>query len=491
MTTLLIFQITSAVSLVFNLIFIFVIFRKTLKNRDLDFKLKDKKDVELKNQELINLLQAKSQELSDEINSLKVIEGEKNSLSKILCDKESEILEKQKQIDTLKNDYYLVEKRAALTLQEKELLEKERAEWQDDKAKLLHEISYSIIQENIKNNSELQEKGKKEIEAITKGLYTNFSNVLEKISSLDDDTKKTENELDLIKRGLLSPTSAGLTCETTLANILKASNLQEKTSKDSAGDYILQTSFNTQNDEEDAKRPDGIVYLPNNNYIIIDSKSSKHFLELQKCLDDGDEKAIKEIKKKIKERMNKHLSSLRSKEYQKAQIDYLNLKNESNATIMLVMFLQTEKMLQTIREIDPEFENKCRDQNIFPLTPIGLVNLLNSARYTIQKEKQNMNFDILKDELRKLFDNVGNLFLHSKNLGKSLEKSLSEYNEFANVFNKKILLRFKNLERIGIESEKRNFSSSKLDTYQILTQSISTIDSEAEEVGSNLIEDNS
>ena len=146
-------------------------------------------------------------------------------------------------------------------------------------------------------------------------------------------------------------------------------------------------------------------------------------------------------------------------------------------------------MLDIIREIDPEFENKCYNQNIFPLTPVGLINLLNSARYTIQKEKQNMNFDNLREELRKLFDNVGNLFVHSKNLGKSLEKSLSEYNEFANIFNKKILLRFKNMEKIGIESSKRSFSNSKLDTYQILTQSINTIDSEAEEVGNNLIED--
>lgn len=471
-----------------NLVFAFAFYKKTLESKNLNFRLKEKADIELKNQELIRTLELKSQTLSAEINNLKVIEGEKNSLSKILSDKDREVLEKQRQIDILRNDYYLVEKKAELTLQEKEQLEKEKSEWQDEKAKLLKEISYNIIQENIKRNNELQEKGKKEIEEITKNLYSNFSGVLEKISSLNDDTKKTENELDLIKRGLLNPTGAGLTSETTLANILKASNLQEKASKDSVGDYILQTSFNTQNCEEDIKRPDGIVYLPNNNYIIIDSKSSKHFLELQKCMDEGNEEAVKETKKKIKDRMNKHLSDLKSKDYQKAQIDYLNLNNESNATIMMVMFLQTEKMLEVIREIDPEFENKCYNQNIFPLTPVGLINLLNSARYTIQKEKQNMNFDNLREELRKLFDNVGNLFVHSKNLGKSLEKSLSEYNEFANIFNKKILLRFKNMEKIGIESSKRSFSNSKLDTYQILTQSINTIDSEAEEVSSNLIE---
>lgn len=454
-----------------NICLVFLIYKKILDNKNLKIKLKEKEELEYKNQYLI-----------DEIGMLKIIEGERNSLSRIILEKDSELRQKQDDIDRLKNSYHEVEKRSELLSQQKSQLEQEKSEWQNEKSKLLKEISYSIIQENIKNNSELQEKNKKEIESVTKHLFENFSGVIEKVSSLNDDTKKTENELDVIRRGLLNPTGAGLTSETTLANILKASNLKEKLTKDSSGDYILQTSFNCQSCDEDTKRPDGIIYLPNNNYIIIDSKSSKHFLELQKSIDEGNNIKIKETRKKIKERMNKHVSDLKSKDYQKAQRDYLNISNEGNSTIMTIMFLQTEKMLETIREIDPEFETKAYTQNIYPLTPSGLVNLLNSARYTIQKEKQSINFNILKEELRKLLDNVNNLFIHSKNLGKSLEKSLGEYNEFANVFNKKILLRFKNMEKIGIESEKRSFSNSKLDTYQVLTQSINTIESEAEEI---------
>ena len=464
-------------SISINITLIFFVFKRTLENKSLSYRLNEKLNIESSNQSL-NL----------EINKLKVIEGEKYSLEKILIGKENEIVNLNKQFDLLKNNYHSIEKKFELTAQEKELLEKEKLEWQNEKSRLLKEISYSIIQENIKHNNELQEKGKKEIEAITQNLYNNFNGVLEKISSLNDNTKKTESELDLIKKGLLNPTGAGLTSETTLANILKASNLKEKSSKDSVGDYILQTSFNTQNNEESIKRPDAIVYLPNNSYIIIDSKSSKHFLELQKFIDEKDDENVKETKKKIKDRMNKHSSDLQSKEYEKAQLEYLNSATKGNATILNVMFLQTEKMLETIRDIDPEFENRCHCQNLYPLTPIGLVNLLNSAKYSIQKEKQNINFDNFKEELRKLFDNVGNLFSHSKSLGKSLEKSMGEYNEFANIFNKKILLRFKNMEKIGIDSEKRKLSEAKLDTYQIFTQNISTIDSEAEEVNNNLLE---
>ena len=103
--------------------------------------------------------------------------------------------------------------------------------------------------------------------------------------------------------------------------------------------------------------------------------------------------------------MNKHLSDLASKDYQKSQIAYLNLNNESNYSIISVMFLQTEQMLQTIREIDPNFETKCEENNIYPLSPIGLVNLLNTAKFTIQKEKQSLNFNNLKEELKQLFNN--------------------------------------------------------------------------------------
>lgn len=460
-----------------NIVSIFFIYKILLENKNYLSRLKEIQELKLENQKLI-----------DTINHLKIIEGEKNILQNIIEKKNNEISLLRNQMENLKNDLASIEKQSELTKLEKENLLQEKLEWQNEKSRLLKEISYSIIQENIKQNSELQEKNKKEIENITKNLHENFTGVLEKIQSLNDDTKKTETELDLIKKGLLNPVGAGLTSETTLSNILKASGLKEKQTKDDIGDYILQTSFNTQNSEEEIKRPDGIIYLPNNNYIIIDSKSSKHFLELQQSIENKNQEEIKELKRKIKERMNNHLNDLSSKDYQKAQFDYLNLKKESNATVITVMFLQTERMFEIVKEIDPNFEIKCASSRIYPLTPIGLVNLLNSAKYNIQKEKQNLNFDNLKEELRKLFDNFGNLFLHSKNLGRSLEKSIAEYNTFADIFNKKLLLRLKNMEKIGIESNKRNFSTSKLDTYQILTQSINTIDSEAEEIENNLIE---
>ena len=464
-------------SIIINVSLVFVVYSKIIDIKNLYAKIKEKNKLESKNQLLI-----------DEIGKLKIIEGEKNSLNKSLEERNRTIIEKDRQLEALKTSYNDIETTVKLIEQKNEQLENEKLEWTNEKAKLLKEISYNIIQENIKQNSELQEKSKKEIESITKNLYENFNGVFEKISSLNDFTTKTGNELDLIKRALLNPTGAGSTSETTLSNILKASNLKEKISKESVGDYILQTTFNSTENDNGIKRPDCIIYLPNNNYLIIDSKSSKHFLELQKCCDTKDEILIKETQKKIKERMNKHLNDLKSKDYQESQLEYLNIKKETNASIITIMFLQTEKMLDTIRDIDPDFETKCYNANIYPLTPIGLINLLNSAKYTIQKEKQNTNFDMLKDELRKLFDNVGNLFLHSKSLGKSLEKSLNEYNEFANIFNKKILLRFKNMEKLGVESDKRNFSNSKLDTYYILSQSLNTIDSEAEEITKNLIE---
>ncbi|HSQ97330.1 MAG TPA: DNA recombination protein RmuC [Rickettsiales bacterium] len=460
-----------------NIISAFFVYKIILENRNYILKLKENEKLEAENQELINT-----------INHLKVIEGEKNIFQKILENKNKEFLLLQNNLDKLKNTISNIEKENELIKQDKDNLLKEKLEWQNEKSKLLKEISYNIIQENIKQNHEFQEKNKKEIENITKNLHDNFSGVLEKIKSLNDDTEKTKSDLDLVKNGLLNPTGAGLTSEITLSNILKASGLVEKQTKDSIGDYILQTSFNTQNNEEDIKRPDGIVYLPNNNYIIIDSKSSKHFLELQKSIDNNNQEEIKEIKRKIKERMNKHLISLSSKDYQKAQADYLNLNKENNATIMTIMFLQTEKMLEIIREIDPNFELKCYENNVLVSTPIGLTNLLNQAKYSILKEKQNLNFDNLKEELRKLFDNFGNLFLHSKNIGKGLEKAMTEYNALADTFNKKLLLRLRNMEKIGVESNKRSFETSKLDTYQILSQSLNTIDSEAEEIDSNLIE---
>jgi len=376
----------------------------------------------------------------------------------------------------LLNEKNELEKKQAILKQKKEDLLKQKESLEKDKENFLKKLSLDLIQQSSEINEKNLKQNQEKIKNITEELLKNFENVKNKVFSLDDDNKRREKALDIMRRALLNPGGAGNSSETTLGNILKASGLKLKKNKEDEGDYILQTSFNTQSSES-IKRPDAIIYLPNNNYIVIDSKSSSHFINLQEAIDNKDKEKEKEILKKIKDRMRKHLEDLKSKDYEKEYEKYLIKKeNDVPPTITMIMFLQTEKMLEIIRKADKNFELMCYKDNIPLATPLGLINLLNLSKYSINKEKQDKNIVKLKWEIEKLLNNIITLFSGAKDLGKGLKKALNNYDKFAKVFNKNILKRVREIEKLGIKSKEKNIP--KLEQYELAT---TTIEGEIEE----------
>jgi len=351
---------------------------------------------------------------------------------------QNENLKLKTELSNTQQKQFELQTKIELVEQKKDFLEKEKQEWFLDKENLLKKLSLDLIQ-----------TGSKQFAKESENLFQHFQTVLNKVSSLEDDSKKREETVSKIKRALIEPGKAGQTSETTLENILKSSGLRQKINQQEEGDFVLQSSFTNANDK--VQRPDAIVYLPNNNYLIIDSKSSSHFLELQDAIENENLEEQKILFGKLKDRMNKHLEDLKSKNYQKTQLDCLaNKDSEIPPTVMTVMFLQTDKMLEIIRQADKNFENNCSVAGIPVITPIGLINLLNVSKFSINKEKQDKNIGKLKEELKKLLENISSMFKHAEKLGYSLKKSKESYDNFAGIFNRNILTRIKNMQKLGV-----------------------------------------
>jgi DNA recombination protein RmuC len=244
--------------------------------------------------------------------------------------------------------------------------------------------------------------------------------------------------------------------------------LQQKSSTDAYGDYIMQSHFT--DSENNSKIPDAMVFLPDNHILIIDSKSSSHFLELQQCEDRNDEESIKKISQKLKERMKSHLNDLKKRSYAKSKLENLDLKNifdkNDKVIISTAMFLQTEKMIDIVRKIYPDFEQKCLDEKIWLIGPIGLINLLNQTRFIINYKKQENNIDKLRIEVKKMIESVGILLGKSQDIGKNLFRSMKSFNDFATSFNNRFLSRISNMSQYGIEFDKKNFSK-PIEKYNI------------------------
>jgi DNA recombination protein RmuC len=379
---------------------------------------------------------------------------------------ENKIL-RQKIID-LKDNLSDIETQKRLLLQKADNLEEEKDNWHQEKEKLLFQLSEELIRKNKEDQEQFSKNQKEEIKKVTEDLFQNFENITNKVSSLNDDVKKSNEDINLTKNALLNPGGAGLTSEITLENILKSSGLQEKKSIDATGDYILQSHFS--DIDNNSKRPDALIFLPNNHILIIDSKSSSHFLELQKAKNINNKDQIKEIENKLKERMNNHLSDLKKRSYAKSKLEDLDLNNifkgQESPTISTAMFLQSEKMLDIIRDISPNFEKRTLDEKIWLVGPIGLVNLLNQSKFIINHKKQEKNIDNLRIEVKKMIESVGIILTKSQDVGKNLHRSMKSFNEFATSFNGNFLKKISNMNELGIEFDKKHFKT-MIEKYEI------------------------
>ena len=339
---------------------------------------------------------------------------------------------------------------------EQQQVERQREEWNKDKETILLQLSENLIKKNNEQQNQISVNQQENIKKITETLFKNFENVTAKVVSLGDDVKKSADIINLTKQALLSPGAAGRTAEITLENILKSSGLKEKADFNSYGDYILQSHFSGVNNEseQESKRPDAILFFPGDQIAIIDSKSSPHFYDLEVARQSGDFEQEKIILAKIKDAFRKHLESLKKKDYSKFLFEELRSKNASDYKILVVMFLQTEKMLDIVRSLDSDFEQKALEAGVILASPIGMINFLSQARIVIDRIKQEKNIEDLKIEVRRLLDNVTMIFRDSRELGKSLNKALGLHSKMVKGLNRGVYSAMKNIAELGIEGKK-------------------------------------
>ena len=209
-----------------------------------------------------------------------------------------------------------------------------------------------------------------------------------------------------------------------------------------------------------------ILFFPGDQIAVIDSKSSPHFLDLEMARQNGDVAQGKIIAAKIKDSFRKHLESLKKKEYAKFLFDELRSKNSTDYKILNILFLQTEKMLEVIEQIDEGFAQKAMEAGIVIATPIGLINFLSQSRFVIDRIKQEKNIEDLKIELRKLLDGVAMIFRESKELGKALNKASTAHSKMTKNLNRGVYNAINKIADLGIEG-KKSAEIKMLEDYEI------------------------
>mgnify|MGYP003487993167 CR=1 FL=1 len=325
-------------------------------------------------------------------------------------------------------------------------------------------LSKQLIELHKQENQESRQVSEKQITSTSEKFHKEFEKLLLMVSNLSQEVDQSKSTVDVIKKSLLSPSGAGKLAEITLENILKTSGLKASI------DFMMQHNLTN---EDGRQRPDALIFLPSDNLMVVDAKASKFLVEIA-AAEKQEEKDV--LLKALMKTMYAHLKSLVSKEYAENTISHYHLKSKHFNNVITLMFLPTESALEQITALDPQFIQKAWEQNIFPVGPTGIMNMLSFAKFQINDTMRAENHKLIIEEVRRLLASVSVLSDYSQKLGSNIRSLASNYDKFSASFNRNFLPKARSIQSLGVDLGKTSFTP--LERYHIVSTQSELLDVE-------------
>lgn len=376
------------------------------------------------NKELTDKLQTDvtrlNTENTDQAAKIARLEAEKEALQKTLNHQIATVQEVQekftKDFQILANKI-LEEKSAKFTIQNKENIDqllaplKEKLGDFEKKVEETHKsnlIETSSLRQELKNLKEISQKMTHETENLTRALK--------------NDSKIQGNWGEMLLESILQ--NSGLTINR---------------------EYFTQKSFQT----NDGRRlqPDVVIKLPDDKWIVIDSKVSLKAYE--NYLNEDDQTLADESLKLHLQSMRNHIKSLSSKGYQ-------YLENGRNLDFIL-MFVAVEPAYLLALQEDHNIFHEAYNNNIILVSPTTLIAALKIISSTWKYEYQNKNALEIANRGRILLDKFVGFVEDFEKIGDYMNRTEKSYNDALNKLRDgrgNLIAQARELEELGVKAKK-------------------------------------
>jgi DNA recombination protein RmuC len=226
--------------------------------------------------------------------------------------------------------------------------------------------------------------------------------------------------------------------ELILENVLDRSGLQLDK------DYRREVSINTQ---DGRKRPDVIVYLPDEKHLIIDAKVSLNAYTRYVNAETDIERT---------QALKEHILALSSRIKELSEKNYFELPGLKSPE-MVFMFVPIESAFVEAIRADETLFQLAIDKQVLVTTPTTLLTSLNIVRQLWRFEDQNKYSARLAEEASKVYNQL-RLFLESMDaLGKQLDKSRQTYDTALKQFisgKGNLVKRVEDFQKLGVSVQK-------------------------------------
>ena len=415
---------------------------------DKEDSLKVLKDEIITNESQISILEAKEVELRDELlllNEKLENEGKQKGEAQVevarlqtqkdnLEEQLQELVPLKKEVEKERNTRIDFEKKNAslyaelenlrkMLLEEKKRLEEVKEQMKQEFAlianKILKENSLEFSQHSEKNINELISPLKEKIEKFEKKVEDTYEKGLKDQSDLKAEFKKIYElsvQLDKDAKNLTKALKSdskqqGNWGEVVLERILEESGLVK------GQEYHIQHTG--ENVEGKTIRPDVVIQLPEDKFLIIDSKVSltayQEFVGLEEKEDK--ERALK-----------RHVDSVKRHVKELSEKNYPSIKDKNTPDFVL-MFLPIEPAFSAAIQSDHSMFNYAWQRKVVIVSPTTLLATLRTIESIWRQEKQTRNALEIARQAGSLYDKFVGFTEDLNKIGNYLDKTQKSYEE--------------------------------------------------------------
>ncbi len=284
---------------------------------------------------------------------------------------------------------------------------------------------------------EFQEK----VDSTHKESLMQASSLREEIKHLRDTGQRMSQEAENLTKALRNDSKVqGNWGEYILERIMENSGLVK------GREYFIQQSFTT--DDGRRLQPDVLVKLPEDKWIVVDSKVSLTAYDRFVNAEDSKEKELNLKAHTLS--MRTHFKGLSGKNY--------NTLAEGRNLDFILMFIPIESAYLSALNAEPDLFNEAYDRGIVMVCPSTLLASLKIIASTWKHEYQNKNALEIATRGKLLLEKFTNFVEDLDKVGLQLERTNGAYQDAMNKLSKgrgNLITQAQQLEELGVKATKK------------------------------------